>query len=54
MAGGAVNDEQRIRIYRRVMRRLIWERRAVIALYTLAGFLGGFGAGWELAGRMPR
>jgi hypothetical protein len=46
-----VQDEQRIRIYANIARRLVWERRAYIALWCLAGFMAGFGVGWEI-GRM--
>lgn len=49
-----MNDEQRFRTYGRIMRRIVWERRAVVGLWCVAAFLAGFGAGWELSARLPR
>lgn len=49
-----MNEEQRFRVYRNIARRVVWERRAVVALWCLAAFIAGVGLGWELSARMPR
>ena len=46
-----MNDEQRFRIYRGIARRVVWERRSVVALWCTAAFMAGFGVGWMAAPR---
>lgn len=48
-----MDDEVRFRIYRNIVRRIVWERRAALALSFIGGVMGGAGLTLLLTGSKP-